>query len=83
VFHLLKQSRHPHFNKFVKVAGSDGEEFDSFEKRIRFIQGFFQHSAVEGEPGFVAIEMETRVVQASTRHGQTLLRHALMVARDC
>ena len=56
VFNLLHHRRHPHFKKFVQIAGRDGQELQPFEQRIAFIAGFFQHTAVEREPGNVAIE---------------------------
>src|SRR5437588_5248779 len=40
VFDLLHQTGHPHFKKLVKIAGSNGQEFQALENRIALILRF-------------------------------------------
>ena len=50
VFNLLHQPGHPHFEKFIEIAGADGEKFQPLEQRIAFILRLFQHAPVELQP---------------------------------
>ena len=66
MLYLLQQARDSHFDKFVQIAGGDGEELDSLQQRVAFVQRFFEHPAVESQPGLVAIEVVARIAQAGS-----------------
>src|SRR5438270_5171071 len=57
VLDLLDQSGHSHFEKFVKVAGGNGEELQTFQQRVGGVIRLFENTLVEGEPGGLAIEV--------------------------
>jgi hypothetical protein len=70
VFRLLQQSGYAHFNEFVEIAGGDGQKLNSLEQRIAFVLSLLQHAPIEGQPGFVAIEIVAGIIQANSRCGQ-------------
>lgn len=53
---LLFQPGHPHFKKFVDVAGEDAEEFQPFQQRHVAVVGLCQHAALKGEYAEFAID---------------------------
>jgi hypothetical protein len=70
MFHLLEKSSYAHFNEFIEIAGGDGQELNSLQKRIPFILGLFEDALVEGQPGLVAIEIVAGIIQADSSHRQ-------------
>src|SRR5580700_3588961 len=70
VFRLLQQSGYAHFNEFVEIAGRDGQKLDSLEQRIAFVLSLLEHAPIEGQPGFMAIEIVAGIIQADSRCGQ-------------
>ena len=56
VFNALQDAGDANLEELVEIAGGDGEEFDALEQRVGGVLGFFQHTAVEAQPGFVAAE---------------------------
>ena len=76
VLHLLQQPGDSHLNEFIEIAGGDGEELDSFQQRIAFVQSFFEHTPVESQPGLVAIEVVARIAKAGRAMGEDLLPEA-------
>jgi hypothetical protein len=69
VFDLLHHRGDADFEEFVEVAGADGKKFQPFEKRVALIFGFLEHTAIEREPGRVAVEKILRVVERDASHG--------------
>ena len=63
VFDLLHHGGHAHFEEFVEIARRDGEEFQALEQRISLVLGLFEDTAIEREPGSVAVEKVLRVIQ--------------------
>ena len=76
VLNLLQKAVDSHLHKFVQIAGRDGEELDSLQQRIAFVQRLFEHTTVESQPGLVAIEVVARIAKAGTGHGQDFLPEA-------
>ncbi len=76
MLYLLQKAGDSYLDKFVQIAGGDGEELDSFQQRIAFVQGFFEHTTVKRQPGLVAIEVVARIAKAGTGHGRNLLPQA-------
>ncbi len=70
VLDLLKESGEADFDKFVEVAGGNGEEFDALEQRIGFVLSFFKNAAIEGEPRLVPVEIVARIVECNAGHGE-------------
>ncbi len=54
--HLGAQARDAHHEKFVEVAGGDGEEAQAFQQRMVRVLGFFENAPVEMQPGELAID---------------------------
>ena len=69
VLDLLQESGKADFDKFVEVAGGDGEEFNALKQRIGFVLGLFKDAAIEGEPRLVTVEIVARIVERNARHG--------------
>ena len=76
MLYLLQQPGDSHLNEFIQIAGSDSEKLYSLQQRIAFVQGFFEHTPCESQPGLVAIEVVARIAKAGTGHGQDLLPEA-------
>ena len=70
VLDLLQESGEADFDKFVEVAGGNGEEFDALEQRIGFVLSFFKDAAIEGEPRLVPVEIVARIVERNAGHGE-------------
>ena len=68
ILDLLHQPRDSHFEKFVQVAGADGQKLQAFEQRNAFVLRFFQDTAVEGQPGNLAVDVVVRVVERKAGH---------------
>ena len=51
------EARDAHHEELVEVAGEDGQEVRTFEKRRARIFGELEHALVEGEPAQLAIEI--------------------------
>ena len=70
VFRLLQQPGYAHLNEFVEITGGDGQKLNSLEQRIAFVLSLLEHTPIEGQPGFVAIEIVAGIIQADSRCGQ-------------
>ena len=55
MFGLLHETRQTYFDKFVKIAGGDGEKFYAFKERIIRVASFFEDAFVKLQPGIVTI----------------------------
>ena len=73
---LLDQARDTHHEKFVQIAGRDGQEPQALKQRMGRIAGFFQHPAVEFQPGKFAID-ET-ILPLACGCGSLVLNHGLI-----
>ena len=62
IFNLLHQSSHAHFEELIQVAGRDGKKFQPLEQRVGFILRFFEHAAVESQPGGFPVDVVGRIV---------------------
>ena len=58
VFDTLQHAGYADLDKFVQIAGGDGQKLNALEEGIGFVLSFFEHTAVEIEPGFVSAEEE-------------------------
>ena len=56
------QLRDPNHEKFIEIAGSYGDELQSFQQRIALESGFIQHPAVEVQPREIARKKQSFVV---------------------
>ena len=70
VFNALHDAGDANFDKFIQIAGGNGEEFDPFEQGIGRILGFFENTAVEAQPGFIAADKETLWIFAHIVHSE-------------
>jgi hypothetical protein len=68
VFNLLHHAGDADFEKLIQITGRNGKELQSLQKRIAFIFGFFEHTAVERHPGNVAIEKILGIFQRNACH---------------
>ena len=59
VFELLKVAGDANLDKFIEIAGCDGEEFSSLKRRIGRVLRLLEHPSVEEQPAFFAIEVAT------------------------
>ena len=55
VFNLLQQASHANLEKFIEVAGGNGQKFHPLQKRIAGVFRFFQYAPIEFQPRFFAI----------------------------
>ncbi len=70
VFNLLHHGGHTHFEELVQITGRDGEKLQPLQERIALVLGLLEHTAVEGEPGGVAVEKVFWIVERNTSHGR-------------
>ncbi len=70
VFNLLHHGGHAHFEELIQIAGRDGKKLQPLQQRIALVLGLFEHTAVEREPGGVAIEKVLWIVERNTSHGE-------------
>ena len=49
MYHIL-QGCDTHHEKFVQIAGKNGNEFQPFQERDQVVGGLLQHPAVEPKP---------------------------------
>jgi len=56
VFQLLQQTADPDLEKFIQIAGGDGQKFDPLKQGIAQVFGFFEHAPVKFQPGFFAVQ---------------------------
>src|SRR5580658_347370 len=68
VFDLLHQAGYAHFEKFVEIAGTNGEEFKSLQYRITLVLRFFEHTPVESQPRGFAIDVISRIIERGANH---------------
>ena len=68
VFELLQQAADPNLEKFVEVAGGNGEKFHPFEQRIAEIVRFFKHTPVELQPRGFAVEKRSAIAESLPDH---------------
>jgi len=73
---LLLQSSNSLHEELVEIGGGDSQEFDSFQQRVAFVQGFFEDPAVERQPGLVAIEVIARIAKAGAGDRRDFLPQA-------
>ena len=62
---LLFERRNADHEKFVEVGLIDRQKLQAFEKRRRFVERFFQHAIVEGEPREFATNVKRRIVEGT------------------
>jgi hypothetical protein len=60
---LLLEARHANLEELIQVGGKNAEEFHPLEERGALVDRLVQHSAVELQPGQLAIDVERRVPQ--------------------
>ena len=49
--HHVKKAAHTDHEKFIQIAGEDGDKLQSFQQRQGFIHGFTEDTVVEPQPG--------------------------------
>ncbi len=70
VLDLLHHGGHTHFKEFVQVAGRDREELQSLQQRIALVLRLFEHTAIEREPGSIAVQEVVWIVKRDASHGE-------------
>ena len=68
VLDLLHHGGHANLEKLVQIVGGDGQELQPLQKRVAFILGFFEHTAVEREPGSISVEIVLWILQRNASH---------------
>src|SRR6202012_3549214 len=59
VFNALHDAGDADLNELIQIAGSDGKELNPFQQGIIRILRFFEDSAVETQPRFIAADEQT------------------------
>src|SRR5205085_8227882 len=59
-FHLLLDSRHPHFKELIEIGTEDAKKLDPFQQGVLRIQSFFEHPPVEVQPAQLTIDKVSR-----------------------
>ena len=65
---FLEEAGNTDLHEFVEIVGSNGEKLYAFEKRITWVAGFFEYTAIEFEPLNVAIEVVARIFETNSGH---------------
>ena len=78
-FDLSNESGHADHEELVQVRAEDGEELQSFQKRIRFILRFIQNPVLKREQAEFAIDIERPIVES----GREFSDGALGSLREC
>ncbi|MEJ2469997.1 MAG: hypothetical protein P8Y96_02640 [Desulfuromonadales bacterium] len=60
---LLFQTTNPLHKKFIEIRTGNGGKLDPFQQGCTAVHRFVQHTFVELQPGQLAIEIETRILQ--------------------
>src|SRR3984893_11954009 len=71
IFNLLYKPSHTHFEKFIQVAGRDGEKFQALGKRILRIVRFYGPATVESQPGGFRVDVLGRIAEREASHDST------------
>jgi len=72
--HLALQAGDAGHEELVQVVGRDGEEAHPLQQGVALVRGLFQHPAVEGQPGQLAVDEP--LGRGHQRLGQLQLRGA-------
>ena len=68
VFNALHDAGDANLDKFIQIAGGNGQELNPLQQGIVLILGFFEDTAVKAQPRFVAADKETLRVLALVVH---------------
>ena len=69
VFDALQEAGDAHFDKLVEIIGGNREEPDPLKQGMGVIGGFFEHPAVEMQPGQLSIDKTLRACLQIERRG--------------
>ena len=56
-FQALQYAGNANLDEFIQIAAGDGEKFHLFQQWVGGVVSLFQHSAVEEQPAFVAVDV--------------------------
>src|SRR5712672_2021604 len=73
VLDLLHHGGHANLKKLVEIIGRDGEKLQALQERVFLILSFLKHTAIECEPGSVAVEVILRIFERETSHARGYL----------